>query len=169
MKRAKCTIKWAFVLLIFLLCCTSITRAENGYDLWLRYSRVNNTSLLASYKKQVNPLSFSGESATLLLAKKELLYGLENMTGTKINTGSSIMTGTDCIIRWKDLGSLQAVVSQDELRQAGQDGFILSSTKTKQLLLTANTDIGILYGVFHHAWFRQNRNSILTYCLVLQN
>lgn len=140
----------AYVLLIFLLCCTSITRAENGYDLWLRYIRLNNTSLLATYKKQVSPLRFSGESPTLLLAKKELLYGLESMTGTKVKAGSSIITGTGLVIaRWKDLGSLQTEVSQEELTKAGQEGFILITTKTRQLLLTANTDIGILYGVFH--------------------
>ena len=41
------------VLLASTLFIISSLKAEDGYDLWLRYQKITNTSLLGQYKKQI--------------------------------------------------------------------------------------------------------------------
>jgi alpha-glucuronidase len=152
---------YTYGILLLFLCSTTSIRAENGYDCWLRYTRVSNTTLLSNYKKQISPLIFTGKSPTLLVAREELLKGLEGLMGQKIKTVEKILPGTGLLIaRWEALGVLQSQISPEELKQAGQEGFLLISTKSQQLLLTANTDVGILYGVFHLLRLIQTENPI---------
>lgn len=43
---------------------------REGYDLWLRYQKVDNSQLLNSYSKTLAKLNFPVNSATLTEAKK---------------------------------------------------------------------------------------------------
>ena len=69
------------VLLFILLIASVCVRAEDGYDLWLRYKIVNDTKLLSSYRNSISGINIAGNSPTLLAAKEELANGLKGLLG----------------------------------------------------------------------------------------
>src|SRR4051812_33490494 len=71
-----------FPLLLFLFLQKGMS--ENGYDCWLRYKRVENHSLLSSYRQSITQLQITGNSATIQAARQELLTGLKGMLGDDI-------------------------------------------------------------------------------------
>src|SRR5688572_23416361 len=72
-----------FALLAFLL-ITYTVRAEDGYDLWLRYKQVSNPALLASYKQRITEIQVSGNSATIEVVKEELTRALQGLLNAKV-------------------------------------------------------------------------------------
>lgn len=61
--------KLKLVYIAALILCMPMLHAENGYDLWLRYQKVDNSQLLNSYSKTLAKLNFPVNSATLTEAK----------------------------------------------------------------------------------------------------
>src|SRR6185369_11743281 len=59
--------------LAFLIVSAARLRAEDGYDLWLRYPRVADAGLLAEYQGAVGRLVVQGDSPTLRAAREELV------------------------------------------------------------------------------------------------
>src|SRR5690349_6986438 len=83
----------------FVVCLPFLSKAEDGYRLWLRYDLVKNTSLLQEYRTRIAGIQVAGNSASMLAAKEELHTGLEGLLGKKINdqttlTNGSIIAGT---------------------------------------------------------------------------
>jgi len=58
-------------LFIILLLAASLTKAEDGYDLWLRYNKVSDPVLLTQYKKQLAFPVVTGGSSTINIIKNE--------------------------------------------------------------------------------------------------
>ena len=76
--------KITFGLLLLLVISATTVKAENGYELWLRYNRISNTSLRLNYIRQLSSVTLIGHSPTLQAAKYELIKGLKGLTGSKI-------------------------------------------------------------------------------------
>jgi alpha-glucuronidase len=125
--------------------------AEDGYRLWLRYDKIDNASLLQEYKANISGIQFTGSTPSSAVGLEELMNGLEGLLGKKIST---LKTITDrCILAGTSVTSsvIQSLFSTNELSKLGKEGFIISTKKinTKNIIvITANTDIGVLYGVF---------------------
>ena len=81
---------------LFLSLCN--LQAENGYDLWLRYIKINDPGLLTTYKKLVSTPSLSGTSPTLLSAKEELQKGLSGLLGYSIQVNNTINSKSTLVI-----------------------------------------------------------------------
>jgi len=150
--------KFAFGFAILSL-LSLILHAEDGYRLWLRYDRVNNTSLLREYSEQIAGFTiYDQQSPTLGIAKKELLAGLSGLLGKKIDsTSHSIIIGKFANPRIRFLiGKAPG--------ELGNEGFVIHSFKSNgistQIVIAANTDIGILYGVFHFLRLIQTNSAI---------
>jgi alpha-glucuronidase len=155
-------IRRQFILCFFLLLAT-ITQAEDGYRLWLRYDKMVNTSLLKKYKQLIFSPSVIGNSATITIAKTELQNGLNGLLSSSYNISNSISTKTTLVvgtINNLDLGFLPA--DKIELSSIGSEGFIISTKRfgASKIIITANTDIGVLYGVFHFLRLLQTNQSI---------
>src|SRR5438552_2808964 len=69
---------------LLLLSLSFVSRAEDGYRLWLRFNKVDNVKLLQEYKSSIRSLYFSASSATERIAKTELQNGLQSLLGQKI-------------------------------------------------------------------------------------
>ena len=126
-------------LLIILILITSILKAEDGYDLWLRYKPVNNKELLNSYRTIFKNISIEGNSPTIQIIKDELKTALAGMAGQAPAFVS------------KDQASLLIAIGQKN-EKLGTEGFSIISRITNgkpNVRITANSDIGLLYGVFH--------------------
>src|SRR3546814_749748 len=61
-----------FFLYLLFLGCSFFARAENGYDLWLRYEKIQDFDLRERYLENFSTVEFLGDSPTLQVAKKEL-------------------------------------------------------------------------------------------------
>ena len=89
-----------FIFLILVTASIRISRAEDGYDLWLRYKPVSDTRLLQHYNDAVNAIMVEGESPTMILAAGELRTGLSSMLGsdiqqvTRVREHGTIVAGT---------------------------------------------------------------------------
>src|SRR5688572_18299055 len=61
--------------IVLAVAAPSAVRAEDGYDLWLRYRRVADASRLAEYRAAVSRVVVEGGSPTLAAARAELVAG----------------------------------------------------------------------------------------------
>lgn len=150
--------KLLFVLLHFFL--FSCLRAEDGYRLWLRYDKINNPILLKEYTSLVSSIQFLGSNPTLAIARNELILGLEGLLGKKITESKN---GSLLVATANNSSAIRSLVTAMELKNIGREGFIIRSLKTTQpnkILITANSDIGVLYGVFHFLRLLQANQNI---------
>ncbi|MFC1552195.1 alpha-glucuronidase family glycosyl hydrolase, partial [Candidatus Latescibacterota bacterium] len=126
--------------------------ADDGYDLWLKFDRIKNTALLEAYGRAVTNIVVQGTSGTADIVRDELNNGLSGLMGANIpreNTVTAhgaVIAGTpDNSAIVKDMGLSR------ELEQLGVDGFLIKSVRYNGynvIVIAANSDIGMLYGVF---------------------
>lgn len=130
---------------VFLLCLLGLQAitlyAEGGYRLWLRYDRIANEGLRQTYTSQIQGIYFPGTSPSATVAKTELKTGLNGLLQKNIPETNG-----------KNANSLKVLLtSESKYRQAaglGDEGFAIY-TEAGSTIITANTDKGCLYGVFH--------------------
>lgn len=137
-------LKFVFVVQL-VLCAAFVGRAEDGYQLWLRYPLVNNATRLAEYKDQIKSVFASGTSATIQIAIKELQLGIGGLTGTALVKNTTITDRTLLLEKQSPL------VNAKTLQDLGKEGFLIQHAQyqgKRVLLITANTDFGLLYGSF---------------------
>ena len=139
--------------------------AEDGYRLWLRYDKIANAELLSSYNNSLNGVLFEGDSPTIQAAKKELINGLSGLLGKEITEIESNSFDEDGIILAGTPSNSEIISSlnMEELESIGDEGYLIF-TKTveekKTYIITANSDIGVLYGVFNFLRLLQTNKNI---------
>jgi len=149
-------------LLLLLLGCMASLRAEDGYRLWLRYERVADASLLQTYRNSLNTLYLAGASPAVQAARQELMMALPSLLDKKVPLlqqarGASLVAGTA-----QQLGPIAGGIPPSALQQAGTEGFCIFTTSApaKRIVIAANTDAGVLYGVFHFLRLLQTQQPI---------
>lgn len=140
-----------FLSLLFLFLFFKIY-AEDGYDLWLRYVPVKDAKRLSEYKKQIKAIAIYGNSPTIQAATEELNRGLSGLLG---KTPPLSKTGNLIIGVNQNFSKL----TKEILLSVGNEGFIINS-KNGNIVITANTDKGVLYGVFHFLRLLQTGQSL---------
>ncbi|WP_369744214.1 alpha-glucuronidase family glycosyl hydrolase [Caulobacter sp. AP07] len=117
----------------------SEVRAEDGYDLWLRYR-----PLAAAQRPAPRTIAPSADTPTLKVARAELERGLSGLLGAAPagDGGATILLGTPS-------GSPAVAALDLPLKGAGEEGFLIR-TVGKTTVIAANSDVGVLYGVFHY-------------------
>src|SRR5215216_1608168 len=76
---------------VLILALTPVSaRGEDGYELWLRYQRVSDATLLKQYRSAVTTVIVSGESATMRAASSELTRGLHSLLDATIASASDV-------------------------------------------------------------------------------
>ena len=130
-----------------------IAAPEDGYDLWLRYARVADTARLAEYRAAISELVVPQGEPTMQAARDELTLGLNRLLGRAVpvvdapTRDGTLLVGTPA--NSPEIASLPLAAT---LRAAGPDGFViraLSVRGRRAIVVAANRDIGVLYGVFH--------------------
>lgn len=126
-------------------------RAENGYDLWLRYPRIDNQQILKNAHTQLRNFHLLGESPSLKVLRTELLLGTKGMLGKSLEEVPENQC-TLLIGKFQDSKKIHDLIGSQKLEQLNNEGYLIQTIqkagKTK-LILTAKTDIGLLYGTFH--------------------
>ena len=116
----------------------SAVRAEDGYDLWLRYR-----PLSAAQRPVVRTVAPSADTPTLKVARAELERGLGGLVGGAPAPDSPI------ILLGTPSGSPAVAALSLPLKGAGEEGYLIR-TVGKTTVIAANSDVGVLYGVFHY-------------------
>jgi len=147
-------------LLVILILLPALLKAEDGYDLWLRYKKIANNSLLDQYKKQISSPVVLGSSQTITIIKTELTQAFSGLTGTFYKILSSSDKSSTFIAGTVSISTIiSSIVTKDELKLIGNEGFIIK-TRPGKTIITANTDIGVMYGVFHFLRLMQTQQPV---------
>lgn len=151
-------------LLLVLLFHFFLSYAEDGYELWMRYKAIPDPARLALYRQQVSELQLNAGSPTLQVAKDEMIKALEGLLKispvfvNSIRKNGTVLAGTTTSL--PVIGTLNL---QNDLNRIGQEGYIIISKTIngkKATVISANTDQGVLYGVFHFLRLIQTNQSI---------
>ena len=154
---------WFRVVVVGLALCAGRAFGDDGYRLWLRYEQVSDAALRQTYAAAISeivisetPLTTGGfgalGAATVAAARDELTTGLRGLLGAEVSVvpkatrDGALIVGTP-----RSNPDVLALVSERDLRAAGEEGFILRRVAVggqQRVLLVANRDIGLLYGAF---------------------
>jgi alpha-glucuronidase len=151
-------------LALALLVLAGGARAEDGYELWLRYVPVSDAALLARYRAAVTEVCLEASSPTLRAASDELRRGLDGLLGADVPFTSDV-TGDGAVLAGTPKGSplVASLGLGDDLRRAGPEGFVIRSTPIRGkhgTVIAANTDVGVLYGAFAFLRLLQTHQSL---------
>ena len=138
-----------WILAMAMMSLTPVARAEDGYDLWLRY-RPADGAAAARIAAHANVIMAPGDSATMQAIRDELQRGVGGMTGTSPALSDTIQPGALWLATPKNAPALP--VKTNDL---GQEGYAIRSIRVEGkpvTLIAANSDSGLLHGAFH--WLR---------------
>jgi alpha-glucuronidase len=140
--------KSALLFALLVTAAAAQVRAEDGYELWLRYRPIANLSLREHYQQSASEIA---APPLLALAQSELSRGLSGLLGrpealtAQPTRNGSIVLGTprsSPLIARLDL----------PLPKTGTEGYVIRSVTHaghRITVIAANSDAGVLYGVFH--------------------
>src|ERR1700744_3863017 len=162
--------KKLFLCLFLWVCYAQLSMAEDGYRLWLRYDKVSNKMLLTQYKAGIKQVVFPGNSPTMMAAQEELSRGLSGLLGTDVAKGESVAANSLIV---GSISSSKAIAAMAQLRsalkEAGDEGYIIRSVTMNGkpvTVIAANSDRGVLYGVFNFLKLLQTNKSIKALSIV---
>ncbi|HTY94756.1 MAG TPA: alpha-glucuronidase family glycosyl hydrolase [Steroidobacteraceae bacterium] len=140
----------------------AVAAAEDGYRLWLRYTRIASPAREAYAARATGVVAYA-DSATLRAAVAELDAGLAGMLGKAPAAATAVADGNIVLATASGSPQLAARAASLGLAAAGSEGFVLRSTRWDGhpvTLIAANTDTGVLYGVFRYLALMQRRESM---------
>jgi alpha-glucuronidase len=139
-------------------------RAEDGYELWLRYPLVSDAALLARYRAALSSLLVPGESATAGATRSELSRALRGLLGREVPLVRSVTSDGVIIAGTSGTSALIARLGfAADLGAIGRDGFVIRVARVegrRATVIAANTEIGVLYGAFHFLRLLQTHQRI---------
>ncbi len=125
---------------------------EDGYELWLRYAPVEDEAMRAVYRTAIRRIVMDAPSATLRAAQEELVRGLESLLDSStLLTGQVTDAGTLVVGTPNSSRVVADLDLYEALEQVGDEGYVIVSTSIRDhdgIVIAANRDIGVLYGVF---------------------
>ena len=135
-----------------LLLASRPARAEDGSELWLRYRQTSNPALLAEYRRALSSVAMSDATPTLKAARDELLLGLRGLLGRDVPLAPAAVSDGILVVGTPASSPLiKALGLERELRAVGPEGFLIRATKVQgkqATVIAANSDVGVLYGVY---------------------
>ncbi len=135
---------------VALMACSAGARAEDGYNLWLRYAPLDPV-LAADYATQLGEVVAPDQTPTLRAARDELVRGLTGLLGTAPRIQNESSAGRVLALGTPQSSALIAPF-REELESLGEEGYLLKRTRRDgrdMLLVASRSDIGVLYGTFH--------------------
>ncbi|AYN66328.1 alpha-glucuronidase [Euzebyella marina] len=159
-----------FLVLVFFAYNLLLSQTPAGYELWMDYKKVEMPSLSSQYSNIANEVTVLGEGETIQVIKNELLLALPQMLGSQFEIKKEVGEKSSMIIAtWAQLP--QNIKKQIELddESFGNEGFTLKSLNTKKaqkVIVTANSEIGLLYGTFRLLALMQQHSDLTNINLV---
>lgn len=149
------------LLLTLLLALPQLARAEDGYDLWLRYRPVEK-SWQAPYRAGAVALMPRGGSDTIKAATAELRRGLGGLLGRPVPVVTDLKANGTIVYGTPDSSPLIKSLAA-ALAPLGDEGYLIKTTTSggrKVTVIAGNSDAGVLYGAFAYLRLLQTRQKI---------
>ncbi|HEX6040767.1 alpha-glucuronidase family glycosyl hydrolase [Longimicrobium sp.] len=142
------------VVLLAVALAAAPLRAEDGYELWLRYPRVTDAARLAEYRAALPAIVIDAQSATLRAARDELRRGLNGLLGAEVPISARAPRGGAFLVAGTPASSavIRSLRLDEALRAAGDEGYVIRTVDVggrRATVIAANRDVGVLYGTFH--------------------
>jgi alpha-glucuronidase len=148
-------------LLLIGLLVPAAARAEDGYDLWLRYPPIE-AEWQQRYRPHATHILVEGRSHTLELARAELQTGLGGLLGTQVPLVEETRSDGAILVGTPD--SSRAIARlRLPLGNLGREGYLIRSVSLngrRAIAIAANSEVGALYGAFHLLRLIQTRSPI---------
>ena len=140
------------IFLLFIVTTTINSQSLNDYKLWLKYDKIENSSVSNSYAKMASSIYFPQSSEILNNAKKELSLALPQMTGSTVKYSNELNSESSLIIDVVDrLPNILKGSLEKNFNTINEEGFLIRTISYKNrpvTVITAKSEVGILYGVF---------------------
>jgi alpha-glucuronidase len=151
----------SLVVVIATSLCATPTRAEDGYDLWMRY-RLLAPEQVKLYGGHASQLIIGSATPTQTVTREELQRGLDGLLGHGPLLSHDITRDGAIIVGTPSSSPLIAQLKLDT-KSLGNEGYLIRSIAVNGHTATAivgNTDVGALYGAFHFLRLLQTEQSI---------
>lgn len=135
----------------------SMTYATDGYKLWMDYKTISDSALLKEYQSLIGSVQTYGNSETMKKATTEIYNGISGILGMKnqkLDGKFGIILGS-----YNNLPKTIAQQLSQELENLNEEGYLIKSL-SNHIVITAKTDIGVLYGTFNFLKRLQTHHSI---------
>jgi len=125
---------------------------EDGYDLWLRYRKVADPMLLASYQAALKSVVVGQPTPTLTIAEQELEHGMNGLLQVTLSRSDQVQAqGSILIGTPQSAPQIAALPLMQTLAGLGTDGYVVESTMVEgklAIVIAGNRDVAVLYGAF---------------------
>jgi alpha-glucuronidase len=159
-KQSASIASWACVWLVCLSpFLTWSARAEDGYELWLRYRPVE-APWASRYRGVIREITPSSPAQTA--AREELELALRGMLGSAPAVTANV-THDHVLVFGTPQSSPAIAAARLDLTGLPPDGYVLRSMTVsghRATVIAAPSDAGVLYGVFHLLRLMQTRQPI---------
>ncbi|HTE28899.1 MAG TPA: alpha-glucuronidase family glycosyl hydrolase, partial [Chryseolinea sp.] len=155
--------KVKLVLTICLSFSQIMLMGEDGYRLWLRYDLIRDTRQLSAYRQSIQAWTVMGDTPTMQVVKTELRLALDGLLGKQIPQVTDVNTNGILLIGKASSPGLAGLKLTDRLKNLGREGYLIITTSfhgKKVIVITANEDIGVLYGTFSFLRLLQTNQDI---------
>jgi alpha-glucuronidase len=126
--------------------------SEDGYELWLRYRRLADPTLLASYQAALKSVVVAQATPTLQLAEQELERGLNGLLEVTLSRSPQLREQGGILIGTpQSSAQIAALPLAQTLPELGPDGYVVQSTSVEgkpAIVIAGNRDVAVLYGTF---------------------
>ena len=146
--------QFSSTLAVFLMLAAvpAAARAEDGYDLWLRYAPIESAPLRDAYRQAIAGLVVQQSPATGAIVTKEVTRALKGLIGVDVPTWTGVTGDGALVIGTASSPIVSALGWGDVLKGLGPEGYVIRGTRIggKRAIVVASAgDSGALYGTFH--------------------
>src|SRR5260221_1334927 len=160
------TIRVGAALLVASLSLGAATRteAETGYELWMRYVRVEDEAQRSGYRKVASGIVLEDASPTGRIVRAELRRGLSGLLGAEVPVSKTVRADGAIVVGTAAGSPLIARLGWAEpLARLGPEGYLIRSTRIgghAVTVIASEGAAGALYGTFHFLRLMQTRQPI---------
>ncbi|MBN1220904.1 MAG: alpha-glucuronidase [Anaerolineae bacterium] len=137
---------------------------EDGYELWLRYRRVDNPDRLRQYRQAISRATVLGASETAEIIRRELGRALPALLDRAVPLSEQRPTGNALVVGTAgDLKPLGVSIPQVQRQNLGEEGFLIRSHQAggdTWIVITGNAETTLLTGAFHFLRLLQTHQNI---------
>ena len=151
-QKRSCGTLLASLVIAIIFVTGAISKAEDGYRLWLRYDPLPKRTIEA-YRPRIASVVVPGDSATLEVIRTELVNGCTGLLGSAVpianeaNRDGAVIAGT-----LKSSPQIATLGWERQLADLGPEGFRIRSLKIgyrSVIVIASSGEVGALYGAFH--------------------
>jgi alpha-glucuronidase len=136
---------------------------NDGYELWLRYRKVDNPEQLAQYRQATSRATVLGHGATADIIRSELARALPALLDSPVLLAEEPASNTLIVGTADEFEAIGMPVPQTELGKLGEEGFLIRSHRAEShdsIVIAGNSAPAVLTGTFHFLRLLQTHQDI---------